>query len=316
MFSHKSIKSAGNDEVTIFMVGDAGAGKSSFGNLYLEADAFEANDSAMPDTKNTVTRSNEVDGMKRWAIEAESLNDGNSINSIQIQNLAKLMMNYERGVNAIVIVLNGRCPRFSQGVKDIIKFSYNAFDTKEVLNHMCIVFTNCENTDFLNRNQKKIEYLKCIQNYLSEISSFPVEEIPEIPMFFVDCYPKESNTETPENMTQFHQWVCSRTPLGTKQFKKYAETELRTEMIEIRTRKFERKDACHHDAPGFFMRDAKRHTHYRIYLIERTEYRTITTDCDGEKTTSKWMLLPGNEKVIETDNGEEKGWTLPYEKEI
>lgn len=318
MLPNKSIKSTGKDEVSICIVGNKGVGKSSFGNLYLKTNAFKANDGTMADTKDTIVKMNEVDGMKRWVIDTEGLDDENSINSVQIQNLAKLMRNYERGINAFVIVLNGSHPRFSQGVKDIIKFTYNAFATKEVLNHICIVFTNCDNPRFPNRSQKKKEYLKCIQNYLSEISSVPIKEIPEIPIYFVDSYAEEDNSETPENMIQFHGWVCSRTPLETKQFKKYVETEFRTEKTEIRTRKFHRKEVCHHNARSLFGYHPSngRHTHYQIYLIERVEHRTIITDCDGKKTTSNWMFLPGSEKITEIDSGQEYGWTLAYEREV
>ena len=58
-------------------------------------------------------------------------------------------------------------------------------------------------------------------------------------------------------------------------------------------------------------------THFRIYLIERVEHRTITTDCDGKKkTTSNWMFLPGSEKITEIHSGQEYGWTLAYEREV
>lgn len=237
MFARSKFKSKEKEEVTICMIGDTGVGKSSFGNIYLQTNAFEANDGPMPVTLKAVAKSNEVDGMKRWVIDTEGLDDGNSINSVQIQNLAKLMRNYERGINAVVIVLNGRHPRFSQGVKDIIKFTYNAFATKEVLNHICIVFTNCDNPKFPNRNLKKKEYLKCVQNYLSEISSVPIKEIPEIPIYFVDSYAEEDNSETPENMIQFHGWVCSRTPLETKQFKEAGFHEDHFEEVQKRVSK-------------------------------------------------------------------------------
>ncbi|KAK8876464.1 hypothetical protein M9Y10_006677 [Tritrichomonas musculus] len=83
-------------------------GKSSFGNLYLQDNVFEANDSTEPVTQEAIDKSKVIDNCTRWVTDAEGLNDGESINSIQNQNFAKLMRNYERGVNAVVAVLNGQ----------------------------------------------------------------------------------------------------------------------------------------------------------------------------------------------------------------
>lgn len=88
--------------------GDTGMGKSSFGNLYLQDNVFEANDSTEPVTQEAIDKSKVIDNCTRWVTDAEGLNDGESINSIQNQNFAKLMRNYERGVNAVVAVLNGQ----------------------------------------------------------------------------------------------------------------------------------------------------------------------------------------------------------------
>lgn len=216
-------------EVTICLIGDTGAGKSSFGNYYLGKEEFAASDSTDPVTLEAFAKSNEVEGCKRWVIDTEGLNDGQSINAVQIQNLAKLMRNYERGVNAITIALNGQYDRFSQGVKDIIKFAYNAFGTKEALNHICIVFTKCYDTRRPNRETKRTMYKEAVRKYLSEVSGIALEQIPEIPIFFVDCYPDDDNEETKENMIQFHGWVVSREPLDTKQFKEAGYREDRIE---------------------------------------------------------------------------------------
>ncbi|KAK8838301.1 hypothetical protein M9Y10_035724 [Tritrichomonas musculus] len=208
-----------NDEVTILMIGDTGVGKSSFGNIYLEKPIFEASDSTDPVTLKADAQSNKINGCTRYAIDTVGFNDGQSIDSVQIQNLAILMRNYLRGVNGIVIVLNGMCDRFSQGVKDVIRFSYNAFGTREALSHICLVFTKCIDKNYPNRDTKRTKYRDCVRKYLSEISGVQLDQVPEIPVFFVDCYPRDNDNETKENMVQFHGWVCSRRPLSTKKFK-------------------------------------------------------------------------------------------------
>lgn len=97
-----------NNEVTVIMIGDTGAGKSLFGNLYLGKNAFEASDSVDPVTLEASTQSNKIDECTRYVIDTAGFNDGQSIESIQIQNLAIFMRKYIRGVNGIAIIINDR----------------------------------------------------------------------------------------------------------------------------------------------------------------------------------------------------------------
>lgn len=209
-------KTNGKPEITICLIGDTGVGKSSFGNLILDEEKFAASESPDPVTLEAVAKSKEFTDIIKWVIDTEGLNDGNSINSIQIKNLALLLKNYKRGVNVISIVLNRRHPRFSQGVKDIIQFTYNAFATKELMSHICIVFTNCDNPRFPNRQLKKTEFMDKVRKYLSEISGISIDKVPVIPCFFVDCYSDGQNQETNDNMDQFNSWSLLKEPKISK----------------------------------------------------------------------------------------------------
>lgn len=57
-----------------------------------------------------------------------------------------------------------------------------------------------------------------VKEYLSEISLVPIQNIPEIPVYFVDCYPEGHNKETEDNLKFFHGWVLTRDALSTKNF--------------------------------------------------------------------------------------------------
>lgn len=207
------------NEVTVCLIGETGMGKSSFGNLYLEDSVFEVSDSIYPVSMKPTAQSRKISGYKRWVIDTEGLNDGISLNSAQIQTFAKFMAKYERGVNGVAIIINGQLDRFSQGLKEIIKFTYNSFATDEILSHMCIVFTKCYVGTIPNRQKKQSKYTNLVRKYLSEISGLPLQQIPEIPIFFVDCYYEQDDTETVKNMTLFHGWICSRDALDTENFR-------------------------------------------------------------------------------------------------
>lgn len=142
------------EEVTVLLTGDKGAGKSSFGNYYLGIESFQSSDSMNPVIFKTIPKSNRIGDCTRWVIGTERL-DEQSINSVQIQNLAQKVKAYEPKIHAIVVVLNEQDDHLSQGVKDIIKFVYNSFGTKNALNNICVVFTKCYDTRSPKKRNKK-----------------------------------------------------------------------------------------------------------------------------------------------------------------
>jgi hypothetical protein len=154
-----------------------------------------------------------VDGLTRNVIDTEGHADGNSVSSEQITKLALYLREWPKGVNGVCVILNGQCDRFSQGIKDIFQWAYDTFAVKEVLDHICIVFTHWY--DWIpppNREKKCMAYRARVQQFLGQISG--VATVPVIPMFFVDSL-SDTSAETRENVVQFHSWLVSRRPLST-----------------------------------------------------------------------------------------------------
>lgn len=199
-------------EVTLIAIGDSGSGKSSFGNMYLQKQIFDVSDSADPCTRNPVFGMNEIGGLIRRFCDTEGHCDGNSVNSQQIQKLATYLGEKNPQVNGIVIVLNGQCPRFSQGVKDLIKFAYKSFGGEKILAHISVVFTRCFAVlpKIPDRTKLNKEYKAHIMNYISEISG--IQDVPDVPVFFADCDDPDGD-ETKSNLIQFHGWAVSRTTI-------------------------------------------------------------------------------------------------------
>jgi hypothetical protein len=206
--------SASTGMVTCMLIGDTGVGKSEFGNRYLGQRVFEATDSPNPVTLKPNIQSTQINGLTRYVIDTEGHGDGNSISSEQIQSLALVLTEWENGVNGICIVLNGQNDRFSQGVKDLLRWAYHTFTCRDTLNHICIVFTRCyDAVPYPNREQKQLEYTTCVQRFLGEVAE--TTDVPTIPIFFVDSLNHES-PETERNMIQFHGWLVGQQPLSTK----------------------------------------------------------------------------------------------------
>jgi hypothetical protein len=193
------------NHVTCLVIGDTGVGKSEFGNRYLRAKLSKANDSPYPVALDPATQSTVIDGMTRYVIDTEGHCDGNSASSEQIQQLTDFLKQWKLGVNAVCIALNGHDFRFSQGVKDTLRWADNSFGTPDVLNHMCIVYTHCcDGATRPNCQRRETDYRQCVQQFLRDVSNNAT--VPFIPFFFVDSLSYES-AETERNLTQFHAWV-------------------------------------------------------------------------------------------------------------
>jgi hypothetical protein len=282
------------------LIGDTGVGKSEFGNRYLRQRLFEANDGPNPVTLQPKVQSTQTDGLTRYVIDTEGHADGNSISSEQIQKLALLLKQWDKGVNGICIVLNGQSDRFSQGVKDALRWAYNTFGTPDVLSHICIAFTRCyDAVPYPNRQRKQVEYMGCVQRFLGEVAG--TTNVPTIPVFFVDSLNLES-AETERNMTQFHGWLVGRQPLSTQNVKAVSIRDKIEE--ENRTRVFK---SYRYSGPS---NDEYRYAVYEDQKRERfTPYNGDPVRFSEWVVTRTWEESAGH-KTIKTSSrqkvGEEK----------
>ncbi|EAY04840.1 hypothetical protein TVAG_226530 [Trichomonas vaginalis G3] len=202
----KTISNMDDDNsVVVMLVGDPGSGKSSFGNLYLKKEAFETSQRPLPCTLIPNYESNVVDGMERTVIDTEGFDDGVHSVEEQIQRLAVMLRRYNIGISAIGVVIQAEQLRITQGVKNVIKFVYDAFGDV-ILSHLCIIFTHCTRR-FPDRTIKNNSYKNAIIKYLTEISG--KDTIQGLPIYYFNCMKPEKDFVA-ENLMHFHGWVASR----------------------------------------------------------------------------------------------------------
>ena len=190
----------------MLLLGSTGAGKSSVGNMIANnSNAFVESDDYLPVTLEPKVFTVIHNQCKLNIIDTEGLSDSRSNSSVQIQKLANFLMEFEKPITSVCLVINGQAPRFAQGEKDLLQFIYNYFGNNECLNNICVVFTKCYNDYSPNINMLSSKYRTEIRSYLSELSGYPLSSIPEIPFFFVD-------TKDPENdmNQQLINWSISR----------------------------------------------------------------------------------------------------------
>ena len=222
------------NNVVVMFIGDTGAGKSSVGNLYLKDKAFEASQKAEACTLVPKHQSRIVNGTERIVIDTEGFDDGDHITEDQIEKLAHYLKTFPIGINAIGVVIQYSRMRLTRGVKDVIKFIYDAFGDV-ILSHLCIIwtFSKYRPEDWKVRNE---DYKPKITNYLCEISG--KKEIPNIPFYYVNC-DKPDKDFVVENMTQFHGWAVSRQKFSSSEIKEatlgYTTEEEKEEKVKVET---------------------------------------------------------------------------------
>lgn len=210
----KAVSKQDLDKISLLLLGDAAAGKSSFGNLFLGEELLEESQSSYPVTKKAITKSvTAVDGTTKTVIDTEGFNSGETVNDEQIRSITTALRRFKDGINGVALVLNGQCPRFSQTVKDILWFVNDCFGTPEVFRHICIVFTRVYAAvpNYPNRDQLREEYGEAVRQFLQVFSN---EIIPKVNCYFVDSKdPKGAETE--KNLAQLEEWLLSREAMAT-----------------------------------------------------------------------------------------------------
>ena len=128
-------------EVSVLLLGRAGAGKSTFGNLLLGEKAFVTGDSLNPVTLEPKSASGQVSGMKINVIDTEGFGDPKKDTDEQTQSLAWLLRKWKKGVNAVTFVLNWADPRLTADIRDFMVFAFRSFDNPDFLKYITVVFT-------------------------------------------------------------------------------------------------------------------------------------------------------------------------------
>jgi hypothetical protein len=129
------------DSVTCLLIGDTGTGKSSFANLYLQADKATVGEDIDPVTLKPESHSNLVNGVNRTVIDTEGFDTGRELSEGQFQRCAVCLKDHTGGTKGVCVVLNASNVRYTSGVNDLLLWLYKIFGTLELLGQIALVFT-------------------------------------------------------------------------------------------------------------------------------------------------------------------------------
>ena len=204
---------------TIMTIGKTGDGKSAFGNLFLDKQSFLTSSNPDSCTSTTSSAENTVSDMQRIYIDTQGLDDTKGLDDANVKQMINFLRNWEPGVNAIGIVINGQCPRIDQGTKRLLKLIHVFFNNNDIWNSVFIVFTkwykNLMTEEEKAERRKYAEEVRKIPNYCIGYNANP-----QIPCFFVDAKRDLSKIDydTKQEITQINAFAYGLKPISTKGF--------------------------------------------------------------------------------------------------
>ncbi|OHT07974.1 hypothetical protein TRFO_23673 [Tritrichomonas foetus] len=231
--------------MAVLVFGKGGVGKSTLGNYYLgltESEGFEVGKGTEGVTRNPEIKSNRAN--TKQFTDTEGFDDKAVSSNDIAEKLGKFMRQnsyegkpLEKGINAIVLVINGSDKRISGSLRDLLIYSYKALNNPEVINHICVVLSHWPpHYSEKTKNEKKDIFIKGIEEIFADVSK--LDNLLTIPFFFVDFYLDcpESISLTKKEMEKFTSWVSKLSKLSVSNFRETGyneETKREDKKVEV-----------------------------------------------------------------------------------
>ena len=262
--------------VVILTIGEIGAGKSAFGNLYLNKTSFELSTNSEPCTLVTSVAENNVNGIIRTVIDSQGL-DTNGLDEAQVIQMVEFLKKWDKGVNAIAIVINGQTPRLSRGIQRLLKSIHIFFNNNDIWNSVCIVFTHWYDSMMTEADkEERKKYVKEVRKLANDCTGYDVD--PQIPCFFVDAMSnlQKIDDNTKDEITSFNCYAYAMEPISKNNFKVHDPKYVAT-IVEIRNNILLSEDI-----------NEKELTRTRIYAIQK---RSKQISYNNDITYTDWVNI-------------------------
>ena len=206
--------------VTIVTIGQTGAGKSSFGNGYLQIPAFETSSSPDSCTFVTSAKDNQVNNILRTYIDTQGIDDTQGLDDVHVTQMVEFLRSWDYGINAIGIVINGQSPRLDAGTQKLLKLIHVLFNNNNIWNSVFLVFTKWYE-GIMTEEDKESKHL-----YVDKVRDIAKKCIgdsnanPQIPCFFVDAKNdiNKFDNDTKDEFISINGFACGKNPIDSKDF--------------------------------------------------------------------------------------------------
>ncbi|EDR28672.1 hypothetical protein, conserved [Entamoeba dispar SAW760] len=211
-------------QTKLVVIGSTGNGKSALCNFILKKSFFKESNNPQSVTKETIGSYGEGDRQDVFVIDTPGLQDSEGRGKQYMDQMVEYIKQ-QKGLQAIVVVLDINQDRFAQYIKTMIKVIWNVFPIADFWRHVCIVWTKCYcyfPTEVIE--EKKKSKIGIYQEELMKVvkeTTGTTENI-EFPMYFVDSRGLHGfdNTSSENGIISMLTWVRSLTPINVEEVKK------------------------------------------------------------------------------------------------
>jgi GTPase Era involved in 16S rRNA processing len=201
---------------TVIGIGETGNGKSAFLNAYLQKNAFQSSNKPNSCTKITSAESNITKNKILKAIDTPGIKDTDNTDQENVKQLVEFLLNYEDGINAVAIVLNGQNDKFTKDTEKFIKIAHQMFNHPDFWEHLCIIFTKWYSE--MTEEQKKTKQDEYKKKVIASINKYTDSNINiDLPVFFVDSENYKTDKKTKTELNKFNNFVFSKNAMKTTQ---------------------------------------------------------------------------------------------------
>ncbi|EDR28929.1 hypothetical protein, conserved [Entamoeba dispar SAW760] len=211
-------------QTKLIILGSTGSGKSALCNFILKKAVFNESDNPQSVAKETNGTCGEGDRQDVFVIDTPGLQDSEG-RERQYMNQMVEYIKGQKGLQAIVIVLDINQDRFAQHIKTMIKIIRNVFPITDFWRHVCIVWTKCycyipKEVIEEKKRSKVGKYQEELMKVVNETTG-TTENI-EFPMYFVDSKGLQGfdNTHSEDEIVKMLTWVRSLTSINVEEVKK------------------------------------------------------------------------------------------------
>ncbi|GAT99654.1 AIG1 family protein [Entamoeba histolytica] len=263
-------------QTKLLLIGESGNGKSSLGNFILQKNVFEVSGSTKPVTKEVVKCFGKGDRSDVVVIDTPGFNGTDNFDNEHIQNIVNCVR--VEGLQGIILTINFHNHRFTDNIKQVIEIINDVFPIKDIWKHVCIVWTECENSLPQKQIEKgkieKEQYKENIISFINQINKTDKEF--DIPMYFVDSQPDEDydNRRSEIEIERLIEWGRGLKLVDEKEINK-----LICEYKEIRIEEKKEK--------GKIIKE----TEYSITYEINTYRRETKIKYNGKEIVGEWKLI-------------------------
>nr|BAN39853.1 hypothetical protein [Entamoeba histolytica] len=211
-------------QTKLLILGSTGDGKSTLGNFILKKNVFKESNDPKSETKQTLGSYGEGDRRDVFVIDTPGLQDSEGMERKYMNQMVDYIKE-QKGLQAIVIVLNFNQDRFAQNIKTMIKIIWNVFRIPDFWKHVCIVWTKCycytPKEVFEEMKKPKVEkYQQELLKLVMEITGKTENII--FPMHFVDSKGTSGfdNTNSENEIVGMLTWIRLLTPIDVEEVQK------------------------------------------------------------------------------------------------